>query len=285
MRRILSLLLLLLAIQPTWAQTNYSKTAELPALRVSFSDLQGVVDKVSTLTANANGGARAREEVKLKAGKTEVAIGGRLLLPSGAKVPDQIDTFSYSYASSAEDAPIKRVYLDFRDYSRTLTVEGSSPEQVDAVFVTIREELNTLSSVIGGGAWTILFGVPVYIVLGFLLLWSFATWVPERHPAVLVLLIFSVAALILTLVLPMKELLAGFMATKGEPSLLVRYAPQIGFVGLALSIAPLLTAAFRRLSSAPRAKTSTPAEVPEATQPTVTASAPATPQTDRSLDI
>ncbi|MNY12008.1 hypothetical protein D3C86_1450680 [compost metagenome] len=217
------------------------------------------------LSSNAAGGGRTREEVKLKAGKTEVVIGGRLILPSGARVPDQIDSFTYMFSSSAEDAPVKRVYVDLRDYARTLTVEGSSPEQVDAVFITIREDINNLSSVVGGGAWTLLFGVPAYLLLVMLLVLSSLIWFLDRHPAALVLLIFTATALSLILILPMKELLAGFMATKGEPSFLVRYAPQIGFAGLALSVVPILTAVFNRLSSAPQARESAPIERPSAT--------------------
>ncbi len=91
-----------------------------------------------------------REEVKLKSGKTEIVISGHQLLPTGARIPDRIDTFTYSYSSSVEGAPIKRVYLDFRDYNRTLTVEGPSPEQVDAVFATLREDLAAYRAMLEG---------------------------------------------------------------------------------------------------------------------------------------
>jgi hypothetical protein len=160
--RYLVVLVLVLAAGLVSAQANYRKSAEIPPLRVSFSALQGVLDKTEKLAASANAGnAPRREEIVLTADTLKVTIPGRTLTPNNAKVPERIDSLTYTY-SMVTEAPISRVEFDFSDYRRTLTVEGNSPEHVDAVFAAIREDLMHLSSALGGTGIKMFFGFPAY---------------------------------------------------------------------------------------------------------------------------
>lgn len=234
--RICFTLLLTLSTQFAAAQANYTKTAEIPPLRVSFTDLQSVLDKTEKLAANANANAKPRrEEVAMKAGAIQVTIQGRLLAPPNAKVPDQIDSLTYTY-SAPDQSPVTRVYFDFSDYRRTLTVEGPSPEQVDALFAVTREDLTNLSSGLGGSSIKILLGQPAYILLVLAMFLSGAIWYEKRSSKSLAVLLSAAAVMALLVTMPINDLLAGFMAIRGEPSFMVRYGPQMSFFGLLLAV-------------------------------------------------
>jgi hypothetical protein len=47
-----------------FAQTNYSKSTEFPALRISVSDLQDILAKANSLIVAANGSAKIKFGVK-----------------------------------------------------------------------------------------------------------------------------------------------------------------------------------------------------------------------------
>jgi hypothetical protein len=218
------------------AQANYTKTAEIPPLRVSFTALQAVLDKTEKLVASANSGVKPqREELVLKAGAVRVTIPGRTLAPLNAKVPEQIEFLSYTY-STLNQSPVTRVDFDFSDYRRTLTVEGPSPEQVDAIFAAIREDLIALSSTVGGSGIKTMLGFPTYWLLMLIFGWSGSDWYSRRSQRSLATAAATASALLLLLVLPTGDLLAGFLAIRGEPSFMIRYGPEMSFIGLILTV-------------------------------------------------
>ena len=234
--RILLILVLALAEGVALAQANYTKTVELPPLRVSFADLQAVLDKAEKLASSANLGAKARrEEVVMKAGAVQVTIPGRVLSPPNAKVPDQLDSLTYTY-TAVEPSSVTRMNVDFSDYRRTLTVEGPSPEQVDAIFSTMREDLVALSSPIGGSGIKIVLGLPAYWMLLVILGLSGSMWYSNRGSKSLAIVLSTATVFLLLMLLPINDLLAGFLAIRGEPSFMVRYGPQISFIGLLFAV-------------------------------------------------
>jgi hypothetical protein len=85
-----------------------------------------------------------------------VKITGNQLDADRAKIPDVIDAFDYS-ASTLNPAPVSQLHLSFRDFDRTLSVEGQSPDQVDAVFSALRDDLSMLSNSFGGAIFKGLF--------------------------------------------------------------------------------------------------------------------------------
>ena len=127
---------------PALAQTNYSKTIDLPPLRISFADLQTILDKSASLMKVANGSIPlSREKIMLRKGGLRVEISGHRLDQDQAKIPEILDSLQYS-ALTPDVAPVSYIFIDFGDYRRTLSVEGESPDQVDAVFSVIRDELS-----------------------------------------------------------------------------------------------------------------------------------------------
>jgi hypothetical protein len=218
-------------------EVNYSKKAELPPLRISFSDLQKILDKAASLMASANskdGFQLRREDVSLYKGGQRVTISGHILNAERAKLPQTIDEFEYT-ASASEPAPLTRIEMWFYDFSRILRVEGSSPDQVDAVYSTLRDDLISVSSVIGGPVQRffivcILSALPICYIFFTLINWITSKIRPSLPP-----LAFSVICLIIILVLPVGEILAGFSAIQGDASFLVRYGPVASFLGFIIS--------------------------------------------------
>jgi hypothetical protein len=79
------------------ADTNYSRTVELPPLRASFADLQATLDEVSSLVNAANKDSSIwQEELQLRKEDQRVKMPGHRLEPEGAKIPPSIDSFEYT---------------------------------------------------------------------------------------------------------------------------------------------------------------------------------------------
>jgi hypothetical protein len=233
------------------ADTNYSRTVELPPLRVSFEDLQAILDKVSSLVIVANkGSSNWEEELQLRKGEQRIKMSGHRLEPEGAKVPRSIDSFEYtgrvSYTGrDSDEAPITHVAISFYDYKRSVSVEGRSPEQVDAMISALRDDLSKLSIPFGNFGKTfltwpgLLFGGPIWL-LGLALFVIWRNWVQTRRRILVVPAMIFVLLLIALLVLPLDEIFAGFSAVHGEAYLLIRYGPEITFLGLVFTFLGLV---------------------------------------------
>ncbi len=227
-------LVLLLAINryPALAETEYSRSAELPPLRISFDDLQAVLDKEASFMNSANDSAPlSREVIILRKGEFQIKGTGHQLVSNDTKVPKSIDSFEYT-AYVAKPVPITWIMLNFRDYSRSLFVEGQSPEQVDALFSTLRDDLYKLSTPIGGPLirfWRgpVIFGL-IWLVARLIVYYAFE----KRHPRALPPIAICIVLLGVLLLLPINDLFAGFSAIQGDASFMVRYGPQITFWGV-----------------------------------------------------
>lgn len=247
-RTLYFILFLIVIISPVgYAETNYSKTIELSPLRISFSELQSVLDKGASLISAANGSTPLwREELELKKNELRVKITGHQLNPEGVNVPNNIDSFEY-IALTREPSPITRVSMSFSDYKRFMLVEGYSPEQVDAVLSALREDLTKMSTSIGGINHKLYFGaLPKFILIIFTLLLGIS-WFQARSNTILLPISICVVFLTVLFIMPIDDFLAGFSAVKGNASFTVRYGAEISFWGLVfgavsitLSLIPLL---------------------------------------------
>ncbi len=256
--RSICLLVLSLSLLPTSgiAATNYTKQVEIAALRISYSNLQHVLDKANSLMRKANGTADVRREtLKLEGDDHRVEISGHRFVSSEIKLPDRSESFFYDAsvltvgssnierfreADPALQQPrihaITQVTLYFTDYRRTLTVSGESPDQVDALFAALRDDLNGLSSNLGGEVFQF-----VCLMASFFLSLATLTWATDwwfsRKRRDLNRTIFAGAVTFAVAFLFFSDFLTGFSAVNGDASFLVRYSPEIGFFG---SLIPLI---------------------------------------------
>lgn len=237
---IIIVFLLLLLSRSYATEINYSRSAELPALRVSFADLQKILNKPTSLmaTANITGKSQSRtEELSLYKRNQRITLSGHILNAEGARLPETVDRLEYIVREEDPHARVRRIELSLSDNYRDLKVEGSSADQVDAVFSSLKDDLLDISSAMGGYnfrpilMFVLSFGTGCYI---FIIL---GNWIIEKKRLAVAPLAFSVITLILAWTLPFNEIFAGFSALKGDASLMVRYGPHISFLGLVFSIA------------------------------------------------
>jgi ABC-type multidrug transport system fused ATPase/permease subunit len=239
MRYILILFMLVWSSSAT-SQAMYSKTTEFSALRVSHTAIQSVLDKAGSLASTANEGLKPeREEVILQANKLIISLSGRQLLGSPAKIPDQVDKLSYAYFAASR-SPISQLELDFSGYRRSLTVRGSSADQVDALFALLSADITALSHPIGGGALqTIISFVSMSVLLPLCVIASW-NWYVVRSRRYGIVPIVLTLIIILVQILPFDQFLAGFLAVRGDPSMFVRYGAEITIFSITISILGLL---------------------------------------------
>ena len=123
------------------------------------------------------------------------------------------------------------------DYSRRVSITGESAEQVEAISTLVEKELLRHSSAMGGAPFRHLVGVCLSIGLLTVLGLSGAFWWRTRAYNALGMLICSTIGLLLVLLLPWDRYLPGFALYQSySPFLLIRYAPQIAFLGLVASL-------------------------------------------------
>lgn len=224
------------------AEVNYSKSANLPPLRISFPDLQNILNKAASLMATANSGVGSkleREQVSLYEGGQRVTISGHAFNAERMRLPQAIDHLEYS-AWASEPAPVRRIEISLQDFSRTLLVEGLSPDQVDALFSTLRDDLMSASSVIGGPFQRFFI---LYVFMGMLIINMFFTlieWIKSKKRPSVPPLVFTVICLIIVLALPVNEIFEGFSAIPGDASFMVRHGAVISFLGLVFSFVGII---------------------------------------------
>jgi hypothetical protein len=236
-------------------EPQYTRTRDLPALKMSFTDMQFVLDKAAHLLSDANKAASEANEAKTKEGKNrpelflfrqssarealtlgtgpdEIKIEGHRF-PANARVPKAAYALSYSY--SWAEVPVSKLDLDLRDYGRRLSVTGTAVDQVEAISAALEADLSQHSA-IGGNTVRSLGSLIIGYALLVSLVVSGAYCIYERQWRFLGVPIFSLLGLALLFVLPLREVFAGFALYQGEPSVIVRYEPQIAFGGLIITI-------------------------------------------------
>jgi hypothetical protein len=233
------------------AEPEYTRTRDLPALKMSFSDMQLALEKAANLLADANKEAKERakkatafeellsfqrspsETLTLGTGPQEIKIEGHSF-PANARLPKAAYALSYLYLWKG--APVSRFQLDLGDYTRRLSVSGTSVDQVEAISAALERDLSQYSAT-GGATMRQLAGPSIGIILLGTLLFSGAYCILERRWRFLGMPILSLVGLMLLLALPLQDLFAGFAVYQGDPSWIVRYAPQLAFAGLIITIA------------------------------------------------
>jgi hypothetical protein len=218
---------------------EFSETHDLPPLKLAAADLDTILHKTQGLIAAANGPVAeqdsARESVKLGVRGHEIEI-PHFSLASSVAFPQEVFKFSYTY--NRPNKPISSVTIDLGDYSRRVSVTGEAADQVESISKSLENDLRRYSTKVGGGA-TFRRVVGLCLSLGLLTSvgLSGAYWWRTRAGNALGMLICSGVGLLLVLVVPWNSYLPGFALYQSySPFLLIRYAPQIAFLGLVASL-------------------------------------------------
>ena len=217
---------------------EFSKSRDLPPLKLAAADLDTILHRTQALIAAANGPASdeesARESVKLGVRGHEIEI-PHFSVASSVAFPRELFRFSYTYRRP--DKPISSVTIDSGDYSRRVSVTGQTAEQVEAISKVLEKDLFRFSTTIGGATFRRVAGVCLSVAFLTFLGLSSAWWWHTRASSALGMLICSTVGLLLVLLAPWDRYLAGFALYQSySPFLLIRYAPQIFFLILVAAL-------------------------------------------------
>jgi hypothetical protein len=208
-------------------------------LKMTFTDMQLVLDKAAHLLADANKAREAdakkaregakeatmfqdvlswvqssRETLMLGTGPDEIQIAGHRF-PANAHVPKAAYALSYSYSWAA--APVSKLELDLRDYAGRLSVSGTAVEQLEAISAALESDLSKHSATGGDTVRFVVVGIIFSILLMSLVIGG-TYCVYERQWRYLGVPILSIIGLVLLGTLPLKDLLPGFGVYQGEAS-------------------------------------------------------------------
>jgi len=217
---------------------EFSKSRDLPPLKLAAADLDTILHRTQALIAAANGPASdeesARESVKLGVRGHEIEI-PHFSLASSVAFPKELFRFSYTYRRP--DKPISFVAIGLGDYSRRVSVTGKASDQVESISKMLENDLLRYSTAIGGAPFRRLAGVCLVVVFLVFLGLSGAWWWRTRLYNALGMLICSAVGLLLVLLLPWDSYLPGFALYQSySPFLLIKYAPQIFFLSLVAAL-------------------------------------------------
>jgi len=238
--RCLTFVVLSLLTTPSLFPSNaeFSENRSLPPMELLATDLDKVLQKAHAAITSANGSAiddaGARETVKLGVRGHEIEI-PHFSLGSSVAFPNELFKFSYSY--NQPNKPISSVIIDLGDESRRVLVTGQAQNEVKTMSDLIEKELRSFSTMIGGTSFRRVAGLCLTVTFLASLGLSGAWWWRTRFTNALGMLVCSAAGLLIILLLPWPRYLPGFALYQTYSSfLLIRYAPQIFFVILAVAL-------------------------------------------------
>jgi len=227
----------LLVTSLSGAEQLYTRATELPPIKMGYSDLQDSLDRASKIIFEANTqhdiDKYISESITFDANDTKIEISGHSFLPSGIKLPKRVYYVFYEYRHS--DAPISGVKISLSDYSRTLTVSGKSPEQIDALSAMLTNDLMKFSSNIGGSWFRMVLGLIKFILIALVAILTLYC-VVEKRIRLIGIPIFLLIILICLYSLPFDDILSGFAIYSGDSSIFIRYGPQMTFWGVIVTI-------------------------------------------------
>lgn len=223
----------------------HSRTLEMPPLRMSYDHLRSLLTKCRALahSANANyspgefGRREYVEELELvgKSGSLELAT--KFSFEQWADAPEIAYRVNYRYGWG--DAPLSGIRIRLADYERSVTVTGSSKENVEAIAASIAEDLGAHRTVLGGGAtrfW-------LYALCSFcaiMLVPIVTRMLPsgsQTSPALVVCGLLSLALLVISFkVMSADRMFSGLVVVKGDASWTTRYSAVITLWGFILSV-------------------------------------------------
>lgn len=272
------------------SQEIYTRSEELPAMRMKYSDLESILTKASQLATEANRQMASssnfvenlvkylgrefiekagpefveqeRQKLLQRSPKEEIAIlsgGGKISIPNHSptksnRLPEEGFGLNYNYDFELSSAPVASISLVCRDIFRTLEVRGGSADNVDAVMNTLMTDYLKHSTRFGGYSFRTL------ARFAFFFLFVVSLAIPKGRLGWF--FSFSTGAILLgTIFLPSEQWFPGFAVYRDDPAFLVRYGPQIGFAGVILSIFGIVISlwpipADKRQNTSPRKRTS-----------------------------
>lgn len=251
MRRVLVgvALLWMLPSALTAQDASLTRKAELPPIRWSQGDLIRLVATIEHFAATSGAGDSTqsvyRDESLTVSDQLSTYSVGRNVSAASLRAAPPV-AYAVSYALRTGGSNITAVSLDLSDYRREVTVSGHSPDQVAALLALIQEQLKPNMVWYGGAMFRLVGEMLIVVCVGAYL---FATW--QRKYVNIWLSVIIFAAGLSAWVLPWQQWFPGTVLFAGDASVLERYAPQISFAGLVVTVLGTAVSLYRRQSRVP----------------------------------
>jgi len=235
------LLTVCLSLAPTSLLNGaqFSKTRDLPPLKLAASELDAILTMIHSFIEAANAPEAeegfSRETVKVGIEGQEIEI-PHFSLASSVAFPNEIFRFSYTYSQA--DKAISSVTIDLGDSSRRVSVSGESGDKIGALSNLLENELQRYSTAIGGMKFRRVAGACLSMLFLTSLMIGTAYYWKNRLSSALGMPICSAFGFLLVLLMPWNRFLPGFVLyQRYSPFFLVRHAPEIFFLALVVALA------------------------------------------------
>lgn len=243
MRIRLSLLMILVLVAPVVAAQStapvFERSIEFSPVRMSDSDLYRMVDRIRQQVEKANAGLDRRferESLRLSSRQASIELANGFQESALRGAPEMATDMYFYY--HLDGAPIEEISLRLADYSRTLTLSGTAPSQVDALIAMLTEDMSRYEVRIGGTSVRSLGGFLLSLLAWLVVAISASTSVPISSQRIrLVGVAIGLGLLIALFVAPWDQWLPGTAIYLGDPRFSVRYGALISLIGTVVTLA------------------------------------------------
>jgi len=236
----LILLMCFVGAIPVFAKVDvsFNREATFGPMRISYSDLYQVISQAQSLVATANQGreqSQRNAETRIESKGSTFNLEGIVGKDSFSQAPSSANYVFFEYRNW--DAPITHIEIRLSDTRRTLEVKGKSIEQVEAVYRVLTSKLEELAGGLGGSQFRT-FGAIVLLISGGL--FPLLSFLFRSRYIEIALLVLGPLLSISVWVFPWNDWFPGVVVVHGDASFIVRYASELSFVGLVLTLVTFL---------------------------------------------
>jgi hypothetical protein len=230
---------------------QYERSLDIAPLRLSQADLMQLIGKLRSLTETANIGAKTElagwETLDLSGSDRTISLETGFSLNDFRRATATSFTVHYSFARPR--APISRVDLELYDWKRTLRVQGSAADQVDAIVAAFEQQIGDSTTILGGLSFRTWAGTFLMIVGVVLINLPIVVLGPTQK---LTVMSAGITIVLLLWLAPWSRWFPGVAVYATEASLIVRNAAWISFIGTLVTISGLGLAIFLHVRSGTR---------------------------------
>src|SRR2546427_76640 len=130
---LIAIILLLAGLKEARSASTYRRNHQLRPIRMSYQDLSALVARLNRLIDEVNAGHDApfrTRSLEVEGDGIRIEATDELTTDAFANAPPIAKSVDYHYTNRG--APISAVFILLRDTFRSIRVEGTSREQVDA---------------------------------------------------------------------------------------------------------------------------------------------------------
>ncbi|MQA66601.1 MAG: hypothetical protein GEU76_12000 [Alphaproteobacteria bacterium] len=248
----LAFTLLVFSVDRAEGQETHTRTVQLCAIDVTYSDFSAFIDRVRSFRVEANRDLTRRlaEQDKYLSERESLTVQSKTskftlardfsksIMHRGPEIADEVH---YVFTADSGRFPISEIFLRFGDYSRTAEVSGTIRNQVEGLVLIIEQQIQKFGCPYGGAAARMVLYIALYLFAMVLVFLPIAASAASentyfsRISRMEVAIAFWVGAAMLIIsifVMPWDQWLAGTSIRVTKATFLERYAPEVGLIGM-----------------------------------------------------